>query len=138
MKPDFATHFLAGVEHFNDHEFWEAHEDWETVWLAAESDIDQFLQGLIQLAAAYHHLKRGTLRGGVRLFEAALRRLESFPDPYCGIARASAEAAARRHREWAVERIAAGEPEVRLDPAEFPNIELIGAEKSTLPPRETW
>ena len=138
MKPDFATHFLAGVEHFNDREFWEAHEAWETIWLAAESDLEQFLQGLIQLAAAYHHLKRGTLRGGVRLFEAALRRLEPFPDPYCGIARARAEAAARGHWKWASERIAAGDAEARLAPGEFPEIELIDLEKSTLPPIEAW
>ena len=138
MKPDFATHFLAGVEHFNAHEFWEAHEAWETLWLAAESDLGQYLQGLIQLAAAYHHVKRGTLRGGVRLFDAALRRLEAFPDPCCGVARGGAEVAARGHREWAAARLAAGEPDARLDAAEFPNIELMDAEKSTLPPLDAW
>ena len=57
VKPPFALHFLEGVERFNAAEFWNAHESWEILWLVAETDLDQFLQGLIQLAAAYHHLQ---------------------------------------------------------------------------------
>jgi len=59
-KPDFRSHFLEGIDHFNSRRFWEAHEAWETLWLEAESDLDQYLQGLIQIAAAYHHIQRGT------------------------------------------------------------------------------
>ena len=44
MKPDFVTHFRDGVAHFNAAEFWEAHESWEMLWLAARSDVKQFLQ----------------------------------------------------------------------------------------------
>ena len=65
-KPDFKTFFLEGVHNFNSRKFWEAHESWETLWLAAESDLEQFLQGLIQVAAAYHHVQRGTYRGAPR------------------------------------------------------------------------
>jgi hypothetical protein len=130
--------FASGVEHFNAMRFWEAHEAWETLWLAAESDLEQFLQGLIQLAAAYHHAKRGTLRGAVRLFDAALRRLGAFPNPYCGIDRNGAEAAARLHRVWAAARLDAGESDARLDGPEFPKLEVISDEKSIIPPHETW
>src|SRR2546422_7625749 len=99
MRPDYKTHFLQGVHHFNAHEFWDAHESWETIWLVAESDVEQFLQGMIQLAAAYHHVKRGTFRGAVRLFDAALRRLAPFPLDWSGIDRRAAEESARRHQE---------------------------------------
>src|SRR3954452_11396722 len=99
MKPNYKEHFLQGVEHFNAHEFWEAHESWETIWLVAETDVEQFLQGMIQLTAAYHHVKRGTHRGAVRLFDAALRRLSAFPVRWSGVDRGAAEEAARRHRE---------------------------------------
>src|SRR6059058_934442 len=116
MKPDYRTYFLEGVAHFNAHEFWEAHESWETIWLAAESDAEQFLQGMIQLAAAYHHVKRGTFRGAVRLFDAALRRLAAFPHPWSGVDRRAAEEAARRHRE----RVAASEE--RVDASELPRL----------------
>src|ERR1700681_2967726 len=99
-KPDFKHHFREGLDHFNARRFWEAHEAWETIWLVAESDVEQFLQGLIQIAAAYHHVQRGTYRGAGRLFEAGLKRLEPFPAAYCGVDRAAAENAAGRHRAW--------------------------------------
>jgi predicted metal-dependent hydrolase len=87
VKPDFVTHFRAGLAHFNATEFWEAHESWETLWLAAESDAKRFLQGMIQVAAAYHHVKRGTLAGAPRLFEAGMRKLAPFPQDFCGVDR---------------------------------------------------
>lgn len=99
-KPDFKQHFLEGIEHFNSRRFWEAHEAWETLWLEAESDLEQFLQGLIQVAAAYHHIQRGTFRGAPRLFAAGLRRLEPFPMLCCGVDRTDVDAAARRHWKW--------------------------------------
>jgi predicted metal-dependent hydrolase len=96
---------VAGVEHFNTQRFWHAHEAWEEPWLVAEGDLRTFLQGLIQLAAAYYHVQRGTFSGGVRLFDAALRRLERFPPGYAGVDREEAVAAAVLHRE----RIARGD-----------------------------
>ena len=131
-KPDYRAHFLEGVAHFNAHEFWEAHESWETIWLVAASDVEQFLQGLIQLAAAYHHVKRGTFRGGVRLFDASLRRLSAFPPDFSGIDRRAAEAAARRHRE----QIASSSEKV--PETEFPELVLLSSGASSIPPREEW
>ncbi|MCW8860270.1 MAG: DUF309 domain-containing protein [Deltaproteobacteria bacterium] len=50
--------YLYGVDLFNYGYCWEAHEAWETVWLAAgrETLTGNFVQGLIQIAAA--QLKR--------------------------------------------------------------------------------
>jgi predicted metal-dependent hydrolase len=105
-----------GVELFNGHEFWHAHEAWEEVWLRAEGDEKQFLQGLIQLAAAYHHVKRGTSpRGAVRLFDAALRRLQPFPEGHRKVSRTDACATAAVHRE----RIVNGE---RIEPDQYPKL----------------
>ena len=122
-RPDYRTYFLEGVAHFNAREFWEAHESWETIWLAAESDVEQFLQGMIQLAAAFHHVKRGTHRGAVRLFEAALRRLAAFPPGFSGVDRSAAEEAARR---WT--------PSV----TEYPELILLSEDEASIPPREVW
>ena len=104
-----------GINLFNEHRFWEAHEAWEELWLASAGEEKQFLQGLIQLAAAYHHVQRGTLRGGVRLFDAALRKLERFDDGRAGIDRGDAITAAIAHRE----KIARGE---NIDAGEFPKL----------------
>ena len=106
---------LRGIERFNAHEFWHAHEEWERAWLQTGGDEKLFLQGLIQLAAAYHHVQRGTFRGGVRLFDAALRRLAAFPPGYAGVDREEAVRAAAEHRE----RIARGE---KIEPREFPTL----------------
>lgn len=102
-KPDFVTFFVRGVEHFNACEFWEAHESWEAIWLVAASEVEQFLQGLIQLAAAYHHVKRGTYRGAIRLFEAALGRLEPYAANYCDLDRKNAAIAARQLRRCLID-----------------------------------
>ena len=132
---DFVTHFRAGIEHFNATEFWDAHESWETIWLEAESDVHVFLQGLIQLAAAYHHVKRGTYPGGLRLFDAALQKLEGFPKRWCGIDRTSLEEAARRHRAWVAQVLVHSARDERLDAADFPKITL---DESPMPPFEHW
>jgi predicted metal-dependent hydrolase len=131
-KPDYRSHFLAGVAHFNAHEFWDAHESWETIWLVAESDVEQFLQGLIQIAAAYHHVKRGTFRGAVRLFDAGLRRLSAFPLDWSGIDRRGVEETSRRHRE----KIAVSSEKVPEN--EFPELILLPSVDSPMPPREVW
>ena len=104
-----------GISLFNAHEFWHAHEAWEQDWLVAAEPHKQFLQGLIQLAAAYYHVQRGTFSGGVRLFDAALRRLGEFPEGYGGVDRTEAVARSVQHRE----RIARGE---RIDPEELPKL----------------
>jgi predicted metal-dependent hydrolase len=132
---DFASHFCAGVDHFNAGEFWDAHESWETIWLEAESDVHLFLQGLIQLAAAYHHVQRGTFPGGLRLFDAALKKLEGFPKRWCGIDRASTELAAHRHREWVADVLVRDARSERLDANDFPRLVL---DESPIPPFEHW
>jgi predicted metal-dependent hydrolase len=112
---DLDSALRRGVELFNGAEFWHAHEAWEAPWLHAEGEMKQFLQGLIQLAAAYHHVGRGTYSGGIRLFDAALRRLEAFPPRYGGVDRDEAVVAANMHRR----RIA---DSGRIDASEYPKL----------------
>ncbi len=77
--------FLRGIEQFNRGEFFAAHETWETIWLAAAGRDKVFLQGTIQLAAAFHHWKSGNLRGMLALLRRAIKKLEGFPGSYRGI-----------------------------------------------------
>jgi predicted metal-dependent hydrolase len=104
-----------GVNLFNEQHFWHAHEAWEEIWLHARGEEKVFLQGLIQLAAAYHHVQRGTFSGGVRLFDAAFHKLERFDHGHHNIDRREAIDAAHRHRE----KIARGE---NIDAGEFPKL----------------
>ena len=105
-----------GVALFNAGRFFDAHEAWEELWLPATGGEKQFLQGLIQLAAAYHHVQRGTSpRGAARLFASALRRLEAFPPCHLGVDREDAVMAAQKHRE----RVVRGE---KIDANEYPKL----------------
>lgn len=73
------------------------------------------MQGLIQLAAAYHHVQRGTFSGGVRLFDAAFEKLAAFEPGYFGVDRDDAVKSAMRHRE----KIAQG---IAIDASEYPKL----------------
>jgi len=107
-----------GVELFNSHHFWHAHEAWETIWLKTKGPDRTFIQGLIQLAAAYHHAQRGTFKGAIRLFDAAFAKLDPFPAGHGGIDRAAAIETARRHRT----RIADGQ---EIDAREYAKLTLV-------------
>ncbi len=67
---------LAGVAQYNAGYFFEAHETWEELWLQSPWPFRQFLQGLIQLAAAFVHLMRREYPGTIRLLDEALAKLQ--------------------------------------------------------------
>jgi predicted metal-dependent hydrolase len=86
MQFDWTHGPLAdGLRCYRNQEFWLAHEHWEAVWLKCEDPDKTFLQALIQVTAAFHHLQRGNLIGLASLLKAALRRLDPFPAAYGGI-----------------------------------------------------
>jgi uncharacterized protein len=74
-----------GLLQFNAGQFFEAHESWEAVWLRAPEPDKTFLQGIIQVAAAFHHYSRGNCRGARSLLAAGLGRLSRFPAVHRGI-----------------------------------------------------
>jgi hypothetical protein len=75
-----------GLRHYNAGEFFAAHEDWESVWITTPQPEKTFLQGLIQVTVALHHLHRNNPLGATRLLHAALRKLEPFPADFGGLA----------------------------------------------------
>jgi uncharacterized protein len=77
--------FQRGIALFNSGEYFRAHEVWEEIWLSASGRNKTFLQGLIQLTAAFHHLSRGNLAGATSLLKAGLAKLGGFPAENVGI-----------------------------------------------------
>jgi RimJ/RimL family protein N-acetyltransferase/predicted metal-dependent hydrolase len=75
-----------GLRCFHSGAFFEAHEHWESVWLMAEEPEKTLLQGLIQVAAAFHHFQRGNCAGTISLLRSALRRLDGYAPAFAGIA----------------------------------------------------
>ncbi|MGA2356726.1 MAG: DUF309 domain-containing protein [Terriglobales bacterium] len=99
LPPDKHDEFRRGVELFNRAHFFDAHEVLEDVWRAldrAELDgegsrghsasryLRRHVQGLVQMAVAFHHESTGNYVGARSVLERALRNLESadesFPD----------------------------------------------------------
>ena len=74
MKFDWTEGALAeGLRLYDAGEFFTAHEAWESVWLKLPEPEKTFLQGLIQVTAAFHHLQCDNRLGTTLLLQAALR-----------------------------------------------------------------
>jgi hypothetical protein len=90
--------FELGLAHFNSRKFFEAHEVWEEVWLVEAEPEKTFLQGLIQLAAAYHHYQCGNPSGAESLLASGIVKLSRFPELHHGLSIGELRSAAK---QWA-------------------------------------
>jgi predicted metal-dependent hydrolase len=90
--------FKRGVGHFNARRFFEAHEVWEELWLHATEPDKTFLQGLIQVAAAFHHYGRGNLGGARSLLAPGIAKIGEAPSDHRTVALAELRDSAE---EWA-------------------------------------
>ncbi|MDO8520303.1 MAG: DUF309 domain-containing protein [Deltaproteobacteria bacterium] len=80
-----SEHFQKGITLFNEEKFYEAHEEWEVIWLKDRSEDRYFLQGLIQLAGAFHHRQKGREGPAQTALAKALSKLEKYPAQHWGI-----------------------------------------------------
>jgi hypothetical protein len=71
--------FRRGVELFRSGYYWEAHEEWESIWHAAgrRGAVADFLKGLIKLAAAGVKAREGNADGVRRHARRAVELLSS-------------------------------------------------------------
>jgi predicted metal-dependent hydrolase len=121
------------VELYNAGHFFETHEVLEVVWLLEEGEDKPFLQGLIKIAAAFVHFKKGTYQGMWDLLQAGRQMLEPYRPDHRGIELADFLGEIAKWIPWA-ERLLAGEdlqiedpvprlvhrlpPDVQIDPGD--------------------
>jgi Uncharacterized conserved protein len=74
-----------GLACYRTAQFFEAHEHWEAVWLTLREPEKSFLQSLIQVSAAFHHLEAGNRKGAASLLSRAFKRLALCPAAFGGI-----------------------------------------------------
>jgi len=111
MNFDWTQGGLAeGLRRYRAGQFFAAHEAWESVWLECQEPEKMFLQGLIQVTAAFYHLQRNNPRGTALLLQAALGRLERYPSRFGGI---SVALLCNDIREW-LQALETGEPVPQL------------------------
>jgi predicted metal-dependent hydrolase len=75
-----------GIALFNRAQFFDAHEELEDVWRSLHRDCPsrRRIQGMVQLAVAFHHESTGNRTGARSVLERAVRNLDgadvSFPE----------------------------------------------------------
>lgn len=75
-----------GIRLFNDGKFFESHEVWEDFYRETDDAQKPFLEGLIQLAAAFRlFCDFGEVKGAVRMIYQALIRFENYQPSFLQI-----------------------------------------------------
>jgi uncharacterized protein len=117
--------YLQGIQLFNEHEFFDAHEAWEDVWHTAYGIKHEFYQGMIQAAVALEHYRRSNPRGVLSLHKSYPPKFRNVPDRFMGLDVKRFLAA----MEDALRPVTAMDPvpergRITLDPSHVPTITL--------------
>ncbi len=80
-----ASPFELGLELIRAGRYFEAHEELETEWRAAQPRERDFLQGLVHVAVAWYQAGRGNRPGCERQLEKAARRLGPYAPTHRGV-----------------------------------------------------
>jgi hypothetical protein len=85
--PPSHEHFEEGLGLFNRAHFFDAHEVLEDVWNSVPRDhiLRVHLQGMVQLAVAFHHQSTGNHVGAGSVLDRALRNLDGADNSFPGI-----------------------------------------------------
>jgi predicted metal-dependent hydrolase len=77
--------YQAGLKLIRAGRYFEAHEELEIAWRAAEAGERDFLQGLVHVAVAWYHSGRGNRNGCARQLAKAARRLGPYGSEHRGV-----------------------------------------------------
>jgi uncharacterized protein len=118
--------YLAGIEHFNVCDFFEAHETWEELWTEYRGPARRFYQGLIQVAVALHHFGNGNIRGAKKVYHTSRGYLAEYPPMYMGL---NLQAFLAQYERCFADVLANDDEFPRIDivPDSIPEIHLQGA-----------
>jgi hypothetical protein len=82
---DYPREYLQGIVHFNAGRYFEAHEEWEEVWLRSSGDMKLFYQMLIQAAVGLHHFENGNARGVGGMYRAVMEKAPRLPSIFMSL-----------------------------------------------------
>jgi hypothetical protein len=79
--------FARGIELFNHAHFFDAHEVLEDLWrpIPREAPLRRHVQGMVQLAVAFHHESTGNYVGARSVLARALRNLNGAENSFPGL-----------------------------------------------------
>ena len=90
LDPGTRETLAKGIAEFNNWRFYDCHETLEDVWREVgskgeEGTLADFYQGLIKIAAGFHHVLRDNHKGAVNLLSDASRLLERYRPVTLGV-----------------------------------------------------
>jgi uncharacterized protein len=77
--------FAHGLELIRQGRYFEAHEELELVWRAADAGERDFYQGLVHVAVAWYQAGRGRRVATASQLDKAARRLAAFAPAHRGV-----------------------------------------------------
>jgi predicted metal-dependent hydrolase len=88
--PDILNPLAKAVQEFNSWRFYDCHETLEDVWREAggkssRAELADFYQGIIKVAAGFHHVLRDNHKGAVLLLSDSLRLLVPYQPRTLGV-----------------------------------------------------
>lgn len=97
--------YRFGIDLFNAGYWWECHEELEGLWHAVghETPIGQFLQGIIQIAAALLQESLGSRETAAALAGKGLEKLDQCDREFLGVDVPRFSADVRRHFEGIID-----------------------------------
>lgn len=122
MESNYEPEYVLGIDHFNAHEFFEAHEVWEDIWARTTGRNQLFYKGLIHAAVALHHFGNGNRHGARKVWGSCLQYLTPYRPKNLGLD--VAEFLEQMQRCFAPLDPAAASEQHPLDETLIPSIEL--------------
>ena len=77
--------FLKGLEAFNKHSFYDAHEYWEDLWSDYRLKNAKLIQGLIQLSVGYSHITNLNINGAKGLLNKCIPKFDLYKPKLKGL-----------------------------------------------------
>lgn len=75
---------IHGIELFNQHKFYEAHEYFEAAWRATSNDSREFFRVLLQISGGLYRLAQDRPAAAQKFLSRARFWLEAFLPSHCG------------------------------------------------------
>lgn len=116
---------LRAFGEFNRGDWFECHETLEELWVGEEGEVRDFYQGVLQLAVALHHWRKGNFGGAVRLLQGGASYLRRV-GPACQRMDVDGLVAATDRMREAL-TLLGPEQMAELEPALIPRLRIIPA-----------
>ncbi len=84
-RKSFKDSLFIALSHFNNHEWYEAHDAFEEIWNTVGGDERQVIQGILQVSVSQFHLSKGNLNGATILLGEGLGRIKTRKEINLGI-----------------------------------------------------